>query len=85
MDFSKRKIKDHNEKYEDYEIKILVGRGKYTKNIHKIVDLLYLNIVGGLKDKSGKIIYIHNKQLREIQNRKMYNIVLNTLSMWERM
>ena len=25
-----------------------------------------------------------NKQLRDIPNRKMYNILLNTLNMWER-
>ena len=41
------------------------------KLIVKIVDQSLIKLVGKLRDKSSKIIYIHNKWLREAHNNKM--------------
>ena len=46
------------------------------KIVLKIVDQSFTELVGRLKDQSSKIIYISNKYLRDIQNKKMKNIVL---------
>ena len=45
------------------------------KIVLKIVDQSFTELVGRLKDQSSKIIYISNKYLRDIQNKKMKNIV----------
>ena len=50
---------------EDYEMKKLTSKGKHTI---KVENHLHTKLVGRLKDKSSKIIYIHNKHLRDIQN-----------------
>ena len=39
------------------------------KLIVKIVDQSLIKIVGKLRDKSSKIIYIHNKWLKEAHNK----------------
>ena len=49
----------------NYERKKLISKGKHTV---KVGNHLTHKLEGGLKDKSSKIIYIHNKQLRDIQN-----------------
>ena len=43
----------------------LTGKGKH---IVKVGDHLHMKLVGRLKDKSGKITCIYNKQLRDTQN-----------------
>ena len=43
----------------------LTGKGKYTI---KVGNHPHTKLVGRLKDKSSKIICIHNKQLRGTQN-----------------
>ena len=62
-DFSKQGKKGPNQKYENYERNNLIGKGKYIIK----VDRSHLKLIGRLKDKSSKIIYIHNKQLRDTQ------------------
>ena len=44
----------------------LIRKDKYAV---KEVNQPYIKIVGRLKDKSSKIISIHNKQLRDTQNK----------------
>ena len=51
----------------------LIGK---IKIILKIVDQSFTELVGRLKDQSSKIIYIRNKYLRDIQNKKIKNILL---------
>ena len=50
----------------------LIGK---IKIILKVVDQSFTELVGRLKDQSSKIIYIHNKYLRDIQNKKIKNIL----------
>ena len=76
-DFFKWKGKDHYQKHENYERKNLTGKGKHTV---KVVDQPLIKLVGSLKDKSSKITYIHNKQLRDTQNKKMQNMMSKTLN-----
>ena len=49
---------------ENYKMKKLTDKGKH---IVKIGNHPYAKLVGRLKDKSNKTIYIHNKQLRDSQ------------------
>ena len=51
----------------------LIGK---IKIILKVVDQSFTELVGRLKDQSSKIIYIRNKYLRDIQNKKIKNILL---------
>ena len=44
----------------------LTGKGKHTL---KVGNHPYTKLTGRLKGKRSKIIYIHNKQLRDTQNR----------------
>ena len=46
----------------------LIGKGKYTV---KVVDQPLTKLVGRVKKQSSKIIYIHDRQLQDIQNKKM--------------
>ena len=43
----------------------LTGKGKH---IVEVENQLHTKLVGRLKDKSNKIIYVQNKQLRDSQN-----------------
>ena len=43
----------------------LTSKGKHTV---KVGNHPHTKVVGRLKDKNSKIIYIHNKQLRDTQN-----------------
>ena len=63
---SSKKINKQN-KYENCKRKNLIGKSKYTV---KVIDQPLIKLEGSLKDKS-KIIYIHNKQLRNTQTRKV--------------
>ena len=63
--------KDHSQKYENYEQNNFDGKSKYTE---KLVNQLCIKLVGRLKDKSGKIIYIHSKQLRDTQTDLKYDV-----------
>ena len=45
--------KDYNQKYENYEGKDLISKGKYTVNV---VYQSLTKLVGSLKDKNNKII-----------------------------
>ena len=49
-----QKRKGHNLKYESYERKNLIGKGKYTVNVG---DQQLMKLLRMLKNKSGKIIY----------------------------
>ena len=51
---------------ENYKIEKLTGKCKHTI---KVGNHPHTKLVGKLKDKSSKIICIHNKQLRDTQNR----------------
>ena len=51
-----REEKDHNKKYENYKRKN-IDKDKYTVNV---VDQPLIKLVGKLKDKSIKTIYIQN-------------------------
>ena len=46
-------------------MKKLIGKGNHTV---KVGNNPHTKLVEGLKDKSSKIIYIHNKQLNDTQN-----------------
>ena len=46
-------------------MKKLISKGKH---IGKVGNHPHTKLVGRLRDKSSKIIYIHNKQLRDTQN-----------------
>ena len=48
--------------------KNLIGK---RKNTVKVVDQPLIKLVGRLKHKSNKIIYIHNKCLRDTQSKTM--------------
>ena len=50
----------------------LIGKGKYTV---KVVDQPLIKLVGRIKKQSSKIIYIHDRQLQDIQNKKVKNNV----------
>ena len=45
----------------------LTGKGKHTL---KVGNHPYTKLTGRLKGKSSKIIYIHDKQLRDTRNRR---------------
>ena len=62
---SRQKRKGHNQKWENYRLKNLTSLGKHTI---KVGNHPHTKLVGRLKDKSGKIICIQNKQLRDTQN-----------------
>ena len=62
------KEKTTTRKHENYKQKKLTGKGKH---IVKVGNHSLIKLVGRLKDKSSKIIYIHIKQLRERQNNQM--------------
>ena len=47
---------------------ILIGKGKY---IAKVVNQPFIKLVGSLKDKSSKIIYVHDKWIKDTQNKIM--------------
>ena len=47
--------------------KNLMGKGKH---IVKVVNQPLPKLIGRLKDKSSKIVYIYNKQLRDRQNKR---------------
>ena len=64
-------------KYENYKKKSLIGEGKH---IVKLVDQQLIKLVKRLKDKSSKITRIHNKELRNTQN-KHVNLMSKTLKM----
>ena len=44
-----------------------IGKGKHTA---KIVNQPLIKLVGRLKDKSSKIIYVYNKQLQDTHMQK---------------
>ena len=46
-------------------MKKLTGKGKHTG---KVRNHPHTKLVGRFKDKSNKIIYIHNKHLKDKQN-----------------
>ena len=48
-------------------MKKLTSKGKHKE---KVVDQLLIKLVGRLKDKSNKIIYINNEQLWDMKNKK---------------
>ena len=48
--------------------KILISKSKHTVNVE---NQPHIKLVGRLKDKHNKTIYIHNKYLREKQNKKI--------------
>ena len=58
IEFSKQKRKGHDQKYEKYRRKNHIGKVKYTV---KVVAQPLIKLLGRLKDKSSKIIYIHSK------------------------
>ena len=41
---------------------------KKGKHVLKIGNHRHINLMGRLKDKKGKVICIHNKQLKDTQN-----------------
>ena len=59
-----------NKKQENYEMKKLTGKGKHRA---KEENHSCTNMAGNLKDKSSKITYIHNKQLRDTENNQIQN------------
>ena len=44
---------------------MIINKGKHTENVGNHP---HTKLVGWLKDKSSKIIYNHNEQLRDTQN-----------------
>ena len=48
--------------------KKLTGKGKY---IVKVVNQLHTKLVRRLKDKRNKLIYVCNKYIKDIQNKKL--------------
>ena len=58
--------------------KNLISKVKHTL---KVVNKPHIKLGGRLKNKSSKIIYIHNKQLRDKQNKKMQIIMSKTVNM----
>ena len=61
----KEKATTGNKKQKNYGMKKLTSKGKH---IVKVGNHPHTKLVGRLKDKSSKIICIHNKQLRDTQN-----------------
>ena len=55
------------------ESRNLTGKGNYTKKKKKkVADQPLIKLIGRLTDKSNKIIYIHNKQVRDTQNKNVF-------------
>ena len=54
-------------------MKKFTGKGKHTV---KAGNHAHKNLVWRIKDKSSKIICIHNKQLRDTQNNQMYDCIV---------
>ena len=69
-----RKEADKNRNIKFTKGKNLIGKGKYTL---KVVDQPLIKLVGRLKNKICKIIYIHNKCLRNIQQKDVKPDVIN--------
>ena len=57
-------------------MKKLTGKGKHTG---KVRNHPHTKLVGRFKDKSNKIIYIHNKHLKDKQNSQMYSMISKTV------
>ena len=60
----KNRREGHNYKQENFKMERLTGKGKHRI---KVGNHPHTKLVGRLKDKSSKIICIHNKQLRDAQ------------------
>lgn len=64
-----RKEKGHNQKYKNYESENFTCKGKHTVKVDQSV----IKLAERLKEKSSKIIFMYNKQLRNTQNKNMYD------------
>ena len=61
----KNRREGHNYKQENFKMERLTGKGKHRI---KVGNHPHTKLVGRFKDKSNKIIYIHNKHLKDKQN-----------------
>ena len=65
-----RKEKGHNQKRKNYESENFTCKGKHTV---KVVGQPVVKLVERLEEKSCKIIFMCIKQLRNTQNKNMYD------------
>ena len=53
------------------DTKIIKGKISLVKAIYsKDSKSMHIKVIGRLKDKSGKVIYMHNKHLRDTQKKR---------------
>lgn len=64
------------------ESRNLTGKGNYTKKKKKVANQPLIKLIGRLTDKSNKIIYIHNEQVRDTQNKNMFLPIAYSVQYW---